>query len=119
MDYRTEVKEARAKNIRMYQLVGPEAAGHQNGLYEVCMKDGALDRKTKELIGLGIGICVRCEACMYGHIEKAVALGATIEEIAEVCKVALIMAGGPGTAYSGKAIACAEEYIAARDGKIR
>ena len=37
--------------------------------------------------------------------------GATIEEIADACKVALIMGGGPGTHYSAKAIDCAEYYL--------
>ena len=110
MNYRKEVRDMRVMNKRMYELTG-SAGEAQNTLYEEAMKDGALDRKTKELIGLGIGICVHCDACIYGHTEKAVMLGATIEEIADACKVALIMGGGPGTHYSAKAIDCAEFYL--------
>lgn len=55
MDYRKEVREMRLKNKRMYELTG-EAGAAQGTLYEEAMKDGALDRKTKELIGIGIGI---------------------------------------------------------------
>lgn len=110
MNYRKEVRDMRLMNKRMYELTGSAGAA-QGTLYEEAMKDGALDRKTKELIGLGIGICVHCDACIYGHTEKAVMLGATIEEIADACKVALIMGGGPGTHYSAKAIDCAEFYL--------
>lgn len=116
MDYRSVVREMRRQNKRMYQLTG-EAGVAQNDLYEKCMADGALDRKTKELIGIGIGICVRCDACVYGHVEKAVQYGATIEEIAEVCKVGLIMGGGPGTHYSAKAIDCADYYLKLKEEK--
>ena len=87
----------RVMNKRMYELTG-SAGEAQNALYEEAMKDGAL--------GGGVPL-----GGIYGHTEKAVMLGATIEEIADACKVALIMGGGPGTHYSAKAIDCAEFYL--------
>jgi alkylhydroperoxidase/carboxymuconolactone decarboxylase family protein YurZ len=33
--------------------------------------DGALPRKTKELIAVGIAVKIDCESCMQWHIEQA------------------------------------------------
>ena len=38
-------------------------------------------------------------------MDKLVALGATENEIATVVGIAIVMGGGPGSAYGGKALA--------------
>ncbi len=80
------------------------------GLSKTVMADGALDRKTKELIALGIGIGRMCDGCIMSHTRGALKNGATKEQIAEVAAVAVMMGGGPGTVYGAKAIAAAEQF---------
>ena len=46
-----------------------------------------IDRKTKELIALGIAVTVRCDGCIAFHVHDAMQAGATKEEIAETVSV--------------------------------
>ena len=64
------------------------------------LKDGALTTKQKELIALGIAICSTCDYCIAIHVKKSFEAGATKEEIAETCGVAILMGGGPALTYS-------------------
>jgi AhpD family alkylhydroperoxidase len=59
--------------------------------------DGALLKKQKELIAVGISVVKDCESCMQWHIEQAVACGATYEELLEAIEVGIEMGGGPAT----------------------
>jgi AhpD family alkylhydroperoxidase len=59
--------------------------------------DGALPKKTKELIAVGISVRIDCESCMQWHIEQAAAVGATMGEILEAVEVGIEMGGGPAT----------------------
>jgi AhpD family alkylhydroperoxidase len=64
------------------------------------LKSGVLSTKEKELIALGIAICVTCDCCIAIHVKKCFEAGATKEEIAEACSVAILMGGGPALTYS-------------------
>jgi AhpD family alkylhydroperoxidase len=59
--------------------------------------DGALPKKQKELIAVGISVVKNCESCMQWHIEQAAAAGATFEELLEAIEVGIEMGGGPAT----------------------
>jgi len=59
--------------------------------------DGALPKKQKELIAVGISVTIDCESCMQWHIEQAAKSGATETEVLEAVEVGIEMAGGPGT----------------------
>ncbi|MDY0330081.1 MAG: carboxymuconolactone decarboxylase family protein [Thiomonas sp.] len=61
--------------------------------------DGVLDAKTKELIALGMAITARCVYCIGIHVEKCLRAGVSHAEIVEVCKVAIVMGGGPAMTY--------------------
>lgn len=57
-------------------------------MYKDIFKKGALDRKTKELIAIAAAAVSGCEGCLNGHIRKARALGANMDEIKETVAVA-------------------------------
>ncbi len=59
--------------------------------------DGALTKKHKELIAVGISVSIDCESCMQWHIEQAASSGASEREVFEAVEVGIEMAGGPGT----------------------
>jgi AhpD family alkylhydroperoxidase len=59
--------------------------------------DGALPKKTKELIAIGISVQMDCESCMQWHIEQAAACGATEPEILEAIEVGIEMGAGRAT----------------------
>ena len=74
--------------------------------------DGALDKKTKELIALAIGVSTRCDGCIGFHTEALVRLGATKAEIEETLGMAVYMGGGPSLMYAADAMLAYEQFTA-------
>lgn len=56
-------------------------------------REGALDVKTKELLGLVSSMVLRCDDCITFHLINSVEAGATNEELFETFNVALIVGG--------------------------
>lgn len=54
---------------------------------------GALDVKTKELLGLVASMVLRCDDCIKYHLGKSHELGLTTEQVYEVFAVANIVEG--------------------------
>lgn len=73
--------------------------------------DGALPKKQKELIAVGISVTTNCESCMQWHIEQAAASGATEREVLEAVEVGIEMAGGPGTVAARFALEVMEQVF--------
>lgn len=73
----------------------PDIARGFGGMYQKLMGEGALTVREKELIAIGIGMAVRCEPCIFAHVEKAVQAGATREQLLEMAGVVVMMQGGP------------------------
>ena len=55
--------------------------------------DGALPRKTKELLGLVASLVLRCDDCVTYHIIQCVETNVTDEEFFEAFNVGLIVGG--------------------------
>ena len=64
---------------------------------EATYSDGALLKKTKELIAIGISVVLDCESCMQWHIEQAAKSGASEQEVLEAIEVGIEMACGRTT----------------------
>jgi len=56
-------------------------------------KAGALDVKTKELLGLVASMVLRCDDCIAYHIDQCISVGVTDEELWECFDIALIVGG--------------------------
>lgn len=84
-------------------------------------EDGALPRKVKELLGLAASAVLRCNDCIYYHIEQAKLAGASREEIIETLNVALVVGGSIVIPHLRSAFAAlgelydTQEEIAAQD----
>ena len=72
-------------------------------LSKAAFAEGALDRKTKELIALAIGVVEGCDGCIASHSQSAVRAGATRQEAAEAIGVTFLMHGGPATVHGARA----------------
>ncbi|MGA3287627.1 MAG: carboxymuconolactone decarboxylase family protein [Bacteroidota bacterium] len=81
-----------------------------NHLDESTYKDKNLEKKYKELIGLGISIFKNCEPCMEWHIHEALKGRATREQIIEAIEVGIEMGGGPASVSSRFALMVLEYY---------
>jgi AhpD family alkylhydroperoxidase len=56
-------------------------------------KDGPLDAKTKELLGLVASAVLRCDACIDYHLIQCIDAGWKDEEMYDALNVALIVGG--------------------------
>jgi AhpD family alkylhydroperoxidase len=70
---------------------------------------GALDAKTKELLGLSASMVLRCDDCIAYHVDQAIKAGASDEELFEVFDIALIVGGSIVIPHLRRAVAFAEE----------
>lgn len=73
-------------------------------------QDGALDKKTKELIAMALSVAARCDPCLGFHAEALVKLGCTRAEFEEMLGMCIYMGGGPALMYAAHALDAYEEF---------
>jgi len=96
--------EESASRMGTAKAAAPAAARGFGGLFQAVMGPGSLGVREKELVALGIGIALRCDPCVYAHVEKALRAGATREQVLETAGVAVMMQGGPAYTYLPKVV---------------
>ena len=99
-------------NLKVLRKDIPETMQGFTALAMAATKDGALNKKTKELIALAIGVSTRCDGCIGFHVDALVKLGATREEIEETLGMAIYMGGGPSAMYAADAMLAYEQFKA-------
>lgn len=70
---------------------------------------GALDERTKELLGLATSMVLRCEDCVDYHVIRCVQLGVTDEELLEALNVALVVGGSITIPHIRRAVETIDE----------
>jgi len=55
--------------------------------------EGVLSKKTKELLGLGNSLVLRCDDCVRYHLEECHKLGLSREEVVEGMSISLLIGG--------------------------
>jgi AhpD family alkylhydroperoxidase len=70
--------------------------------------DGALDRRTKQLIAVAVAHVTQCPYCIHGHTKLAHRAGASPEQIMESIWVAAEMRAGGAFAHSTLALQALE-----------
>ncbi|HJV83824.1 carboxymuconolactone decarboxylase family protein [Noviherbaspirillum sp.] len=108
-----ELTQSVSKNLATLRTDLPDVMKGFSDLARAASRDGALDKKTKELIALALGIAAHCDACIGFHMQALVKLGATKAEVEEALGMAVYMGGGPSLMYSANAIAAFDEFSAA------
>lgn len=94
--------------------LGAELPGPMSGfarLHRKGVEDGALNRKTKEMMAVAISIATGCEGCIAYHTHDAIQAGATREELRETIGVAILMGGGPASIYATYAMKAIDQLM--------
>jgi len=99
-----------AANLKKLRKDIPDTMQGFSALAQAATRDGALDRKTKELMALALGVAAHCDGCIGFHVEALVRLHATRQEIEETLGMAVYMGGGPSLMYAADAIAAFEQF---------
>ena len=97
-------------NLRRLRKDIPDTIQAFSTLAQAATRDGALDKKTKELIVLALGAAAHCDGCIGFHAEALVRLGATRQEVEEALGMAVYMGGGPSLMYASEAIGAFEQF---------
>jgi AhpD family alkylhydroperoxidase len=108
-DY-AELTKRISGDIRKLRKDIPDTMQAFSALAQAATRDGALDKKTKELIALALGVAARCDGCIGFHMEALVRLGATRQEVEETLGMAVYMGGGPSLMYAADAISAFEQF---------
>ncbi|MCB9082430.1 MAG: carboxymuconolactone decarboxylase family protein [Lewinellaceae bacterium] len=67
-------------------------------------QDGALDHKTKELLGLVASMVLRCDDCIRYHLGTCYELGVTKDEVFEVFAIANLVGGSICIPHTRRAV---------------
>lgn len=83
---RTEYNEILAKyaNSSQKRFYGLDAKTYENG---------ALDKKTKELLGFTASLVLRCDDCILYHLIECHKAGVSSEELADAVSIGLLVGG--------------------------
>ena len=74
-------------------------------------EDGALDKKTKELMGLTGSIVLRCDDCITYHIKQCADAGVTRAQFMDAFNVALVVGGSITIPHLRRAIQRVDEIL--------
>ena len=80
--------------------------------------DGALNAKTKELMGLAASMVLRCNDCIFYHIDRSIQEGANRQELMETFNIALIVGGSIVIPHLRYAFQIMEEIFEESESKM-
>lgn len=74
--------------------------------------DGALDSRTKELLGLVASMVLRCDDCITYHLTRCVEENLSDEELFDTFSIALVVGGSIVIPHLRRAVATLDELRA-------
>ena len=77
----------------------PDAMKAFGAFDAAAMADGAVSKKTKELVAVAVALTTQCQYCLTIHTEMAKKAGATEEELAEITFVAAALRAGAAVTH--------------------
>lgn len=104
-----EITDTISMSVSKMRKEIPDVMNGFNALAQAATKDGALSKKTKELIALALGVASHCDGCIGFHTKSLIKLGVTREELIETLGMAIYMGGGPSLMYAAEALKAFEE----------
>ena len=80
-------------------------------------KDGALDTKTKEMLGLVASMVLRCDDCISYHVAQCKQAGVQRDEFFEVFSVGLVVGGSIVIPHLRRAVDLLDQLESGGDGE--
>jgi AhpD family alkylhydroperoxidase len=81
-------------------------------------EDGALDKRTKELLGLVASIVLRCDDCVTYHIKQCATAGVTRPEFLDAFNVALVVGGSITIPHLRRAVDRLDQTLGSDIGEV-
>lgn len=79
-------------------------------------QDGALDRRTKELLGLVASLVLRCDDCISYHVIRCREEGVSEDELFETLSIGLVVGGSIVIPHLRRAVALMDELAGTGSG---
>ena len=95
------------------KLVGSDHLGIKRffALDTQAYEDGALDKRTKELMGLTASTVLRCDDCITYHIKQCAEIGITRDQFLDAFNVALVVGGSITIPHLRRAIERVDQLL--------
>jgi AhpD family alkylhydroperoxidase len=74
-------------------------------------REGALPVRTKEMLGLVASMVLRCDDCIFYHLDRCHEEGVSTEELQEAMSIALVVGGSIVIPHLRRAVRAWEELI--------
>ncbi|HXF99916.1 MAG TPA: carboxymuconolactone decarboxylase family protein [Bacteroidota bacterium] len=105
-----EFNEFRTKMNERILSIDNRAIKRFFGVDTLTYEPGALDAKTKEMLGLVASMVLRCDDCIAYHIQQCKKEGVTDAEMYDIFSVALVVGGSIVIPHLRRAVAFLDEY---------
>ena len=103
-------KEREEQNEKVMKYAG-RATQRFYSLDAIMYKEGAIDKKTKELLGLVASLALRCDDCIKYHTIQAFHEGVTSEEYQEATAIAMLVGGSITVPHVRRAMVLWDELV--------
>ena len=116
---RRTIAEFRAERAKgQAALLGSDHLGLKRFLRldSATYEDGALDARTKELLGSVASAVLRCNDCIDYHLEQCVKAGYTRDQLVDAVNVALVVGGSIVIPHARHAMLSIDELLAEKAG---
>src|SRR5918998_5190608 len=78
-------------------------------------EDGALDKRTKELMGLVGSIVLRCDDCVTYHLKQCADIGVTRPQFLDAFNVALVVGGSITIPHLRRAVERLDQILESKE----
>lgn len=112
-----EFKDARAEGNTYLAKYATPVQKRYYGLDAQTYEEGALDRKTKELLGLVASLVLRCDDCILYHAINCRAAGVSSQELSEAITIAQIVGGTITIPHTRRLLKAWDEDLADKEVK--
>ncbi len=116
-DSERKILEHAHRGLELITEHKPKLMGLVNKFTAEAMKPGVLGKKQKERIALGMALTQQCHYCIGLHIRACKRAGVTVEEIMEVCGIAIMMGGGPVLTHMAEVERALNEFYLDEEGE--
>lgn len=115
-DSERKLLEHAHRGLQLLTEYKPKLMGKVNAFMAEAMHPGALEKKEKERIAFGMAMTQQCHYCIGMHIRACKHAGVTVEEILEVCGIAIMMGGGPVLTHMAEVERALNEFYLDENG---
>jgi len=112
MNAKSTVQRCKTERERLNKLVMKHASLKMKKFYSLDTQaylDGALPKKTKEMLGLVASFVLRCDDCISYHLTRCHDEGITDQELEEALNIGLVVGGSITIPHLRKAFNAWEE----------